>query len=63
MPSGPKIPTTPEQRAAPSLLDPTVQFARQRVKQKAQQATGRGATMLSAPVSNLGKPMFAQGSY
>ena len=59
----PKIPSSPTPRSAPSLLDPLVQFGRQRTKQKAAQSTGRGATMLSAPVSNLGQPMFARSGY
>lgn len=57
--SSPSIGATPKDPAQPpSLLDPTVQYARVRTKQKALQATGRGSTILSSSFA----PMMPTGS-
>jgi len=45
----PSIPKFKEPKPPPSMIDPTVMFARQREKQKALQSTGRHSTILSSP--------------
>ena len=55
----PRIPKFDLPKPSPNLVDPTVMFARMREKQKAQQASGRQSTILSAPLA----PKPATASY
>jgi len=50
MPPAPKLPPP-----APSMLDPTVMFARLRERQKALSASGRESTILTGPAATAAK--------